>query len=205
MRTFLISLVIWGAGHTYAWALNYQEIKDAYYQSYHYERIQDYTKSVQAIKKVFKTYPKSYTINLRLGWLYYLKKNYANAIYHYEKAIQLAPGAVEPKLGYMLPLLAQEKYEKVETLAHKVLAIDPLNYYGNLRLSIALRHQKKFDLDEKEIRKMLLLYPTNVAFLTEMALIKSAQGKKKSALNIFGDIIILDPDNASAKLHLGIK
>lgn len=182
--------------------LTQKQIQEAYYKSYNYEKMQDYGNAIKSIMPVYKEFPNGYTVNLRLGWLYYLNKNYANSFFYYDNAMKIAPGAVEPKLGYMLPLLAQQKYKESETVGSQILLIDYYNYYGNLRLAYTLRMEGKFSLAEKVVNKMLILYPIDVSFLTEKALLYVAQKDMENALKLFSDIIILDPENVTAKYYL---
>jgi tetratricopeptide (TPR) repeat protein len=197
-RIILISLLVL----TNLFALSDQEIKDAYYKSYNYEKMGNYTDAIKAIMPVYNDYPETYTVNLRLGWLYYLNENYANSLEHYGKAIKISPYSLEAKLGELLPLLARERYGEVEKKAFQILDADYYNYYGNLRLVFALRMQQKSDLAEKIALKMLAIYPIDVSFLTEYALIKFAQGEKDTAFKLFYDILILDPENVTAKSYI---
>ena len=185
-----------------AFGLSYDEIKDAYYKSYQYEKTGNYEDAIKSLMPVYKSYPEGYTINLRLGWLYYLNKKYANSIFHYEKAMKSAPYSIEAKLGYTLPLLAQGKYADVEKVCYQILNTDFYNYYGNLRLSFVLRMQKKYDIAEKVINKMLVIYPTDLNFLLELGLLKFFTGKKDEAKKILRDLLILDPENVTAKEYL---
>ncbi|HHG74140.1 MAG TPA: hypothetical protein ENK22_03775 [Persephonella sp.] len=185
-----------------AFGLSYDEIKDAYYRSYQYEKTGNYEDAIKSLMPVYQSYPEGYTINLRLGWLYYLDKKYANSIFHYEKAMKVAPYSIEAKLGYTLPLLAQGKYADVERVCYQILNTDFYNYYGNLRLSFVLRMQKKYDIAEKVINKMLVIYPTDLNFLLELGLLKFFTGKKDEAKKILRDLLILDPENVTAKEYL---
>ncbi|WP_029520931.1 tetratricopeptide repeat protein [Persephonella sp. IF05-L8] len=186
----------------FSFGIEYEDIKNAYYRSYQYEKSGNYEDAIKALIPLYKEYPNGYTINLRLGWLYYLDKKYANSIYHYEKAMKLLPSSVEAKLGYTLPLLSQNRYSDVEKVCYQILNIDFYNYYGNLRLSFVLRMQNKFTLAEKVINKMLALYPTDTNFLVELGLLKFATGKKEEAKKIFNDVLILDPENVIAREYL---
>ncbi len=183
-------------------SLSYEGIKEAYHKSYQYESVQDYDNAIKAIMPVYDKFPEAYTPNLRLGWLYYLKGKYANSLYHYEKAMKVSPYSIEAKLGYTLPLLAQGKFTQVEKVCYNILSFAPYNYYANYRLALSLRKQKKLDSAMKVVIKMLAVYPTDVQFLTELALLKMAAGKEKEATSIFRDILILDPENVVAREHL---
>ena len=186
-------------------ALDYQQIKKAYEDSYRYEKLQNYEMAIKALMPVYKEYPKGYTVNLRLGWLYYLWGKYRNSIEHYQIAMEVAPYSVEARLGYMLPLLAQGRYAEVEKVAYQILKTDYYNYYANLRLAYALRMQKKYDLASEVARKMLVLYPTDVQFLVELALDYLGMGQKDKGYSILWDVLILQPDNETAKKVLGLK
>ncbi len=173
-------------------------IKAAYLKSYNYEKMQNYPDAIKALLPVYEQFPKGYTVNIRLAWLYYLNANYANSIEHYETALESTPYSLEAKVGRLLPLLAQGKYDQVEEEAFNIMNVDYYNYYANLRLLVALRLQQKYDVAEKIAIKMLTVYPIDVSFLTEYALIKQAMGEIDQAAKTFADILILDPENITA-------
>ena len=186
-----------GAGSA---ALGDDAIREAYHGSYRYEKAQNYQDAIKAITPVVTAYPQGYTVNLRLGWLYYLSGNYANAKICYQTAMKAAPMSVEAKLGYTLPLLSQERYEEVEAVTRQILRLDASNYYANLRLAYALRMQKKPDQAEAVLSGVLQMFPTDVGLLTEWGLIKVA--RHLPAERIFNDVLTLDPENVVAKAQL---
>jgi tetratricopeptide (TPR) repeat protein len=176
-------------------------IKTSYHKSFHYEQTENYSSSIKSLLPVLQAYPNGYTVNLRLGWLYYLMGRYANSISHYDVAIKSARNAIEAKIGRLLPLLAQERYSEAEQSSYKILNSDFYNYYGNLRLIIALRKQNKTDLAIEVVSKMLSLYPTNINFLVELGLLYEQQKLKDKARAIFRQVITLDPENVIAKSY----
>ncbi len=207
MKTKLILLAVGfavalAAAPNGAQSMNDTEIRDAYYKSYSYEKTQNYDDAIKAIMPVVSAYPQGYTVNLRLGWLYYLAGNYANSKTYYQAAIKIAPASIEAKLGYTLPLLAQERYEEAEAVTKEIIRIDASNYYANLRLAFALRMQKKLDAAEEVLNRALPLYPTDVKYLTELGLVKVAQDQCTAARRIFTDVLTLDPENVVAKEQL---
>jgi tetratricopeptide (TPR) repeat protein len=182
--------------------LTYGETRDMFYTSYHLEKAQSYDDAIKALDELRHKTPDDYTLNLRLGWLYYLTGNYANSRKHYEAAIKAAPNAVEPRLGYTLVLAVQEKYSDLETAAREITRIDPSNYYANLRLGFALRMQKKFAQADEVLQRMSGLYPTDTKFLTELALSKVGGAQIESAKKLFRQILLLDSENQTAKDQL---
>ena len=181
--------------------LSNKQIVKAYYQSYNYEKMGDSKDAIRSIMPVYEKYPQGYTVNLRLGWLYYLDKKYANSIKYYKNAEYIIPSSIEPALGMALPLMAQKRWSSVESLMYKVIKVDYYNYYANLRLSIALREENKLTQAKKVVNKMLALYPTDVNFLDQLGLIYYAEGRKKYAKSVFGNILVLDPQNVIAKIY----
>jgi tetratricopeptide (TPR) repeat protein len=59
--------------------------------------------------------------------------------------------------------------------------------------------EKKYDQAEQILNKMLAVYPTDITFLTELALVKYNQGDKEKAGNLMWDVLTLDPENETAK------
>ena len=179
------------------------DIAGSYHRSFDYERTQAYQDAIRALAPVYEAYPNGYTVNLRMGWLFYLNGNYNNAVAHYEVARSAAPFAIEPKLGQLLPLLAQGRWSEAEAVAYEVVSVDHYNYYGNMRLVLALRMQEKFEPAYQIALKMAGAYPTDLTFLAELALLNDARGNKDEAVRLFTDLLILDPENETARNYLG--
>lgn len=170
---------------------------DAVAKSLALEKEQKYDEAIVALTAVRKS---SYLVNLRLGWLYYLKTDYTNSKQFYQMAMRMAPKAVEPRLGVTLPMLAELRYAEVEGVARAILSLDANNYTGSLRLSTSLRLQGKFRPAREINAAMLELYPTDVTFLSEQLL--SSVGAKQNDVGTLCDAILaLDPENATAKYY----
>ena len=182
--------------------LDYQAIKKAYQKSFFYEKIGDYKDAIRVLMPVYKAYPDGYMINLRLGWLYYLWGKYDNSEFHYRKADKAIPTSVESKLGLSLPLMAQQKWGEAEATLYRVIAIDFYNYYGNLRLAKVLGKEKKYKQQIAVALKMLNIYPTSVPFLVVLGEGYYNLGNLQKAEEILKNVLILDPENSTAKALL---
>lgn len=189
----------------HAQQMSQAEIATSYARSFSHERSQDYDNAIRSLGDVYQAYPNGYTVNLRMGWLFYLNGNHNNAVAHYEVAARVAPQALEPRLGRLLPLLAQGRWVEAETVAYQVISVDHYNYFGNLRLAFALRMQGKVEQAYQVVLKMVGAYPTDLAYLVELAEIQQARGNETEALAILEDVLILDPENLTARRILGVR
>ena len=183
-------------------AFSTKDIQQIYYKSYNYEKMGDYKDAIKVLIPLYQKYSNGYTINLRLAWLFYLDKNYKNAIKHYQKASLILPYSVEPKLGLMRVYLAIEKYKNALKIGNSLLREDYYNYYGNYYEILALKGIKDYKTAIKIVNKMLALYPTSVLFLNELGEIYYLEGKKDLAKKVFENVLILDPNNLKAKNYL---
>lgn len=187
---------------TAARAITTEEIQAAYYRSYGYERTQAYDDAIKALIPVADAYPQGYTVNLRLGWLYYLRAGHANAITHYRRALDSAPASLEARLGLVNPLVALGRVDEAFTVLQQILAADRFNYFGNLRLAGLLHLRGSLSQAERVTRDMLALFPSDVSFLVQLGLIMGDLAETAGAEAIFRDVLVLDPENITARRFL---
>ncbi len=122
----------------------------------------DYQKAVDVLKNIYKDNSNDYLINLRLGYLYYLQKNYDESINYYKKAFDLSnKKAIEPLLGLTLPIAAKEKWSELENVYNDILALDQKNYTANLRLGQIYFNRKEYSKAENFLKKVFEFYPSD--------------------------------------------
>ena len=173
---------------------DFESIKNDYFKSYDYEQMGKYKEAIKVLAPLYKKYPKGYTLNLRLGWLFYLDKKYSNAIKYYKKASLINSYALDPKLGLINVYLTTERFKDAEVVAYELLKVDYYNYYANLYMVKALIAQAKYKTATKIINKMLALYPTDIKYLEQLAVVYKIT-KNPYLDRLYEDILILDPNN----------
>lgn len=171
-----------------------EEIKKGYFKSYDYEQMGKYTEAIKVLSPIYKKYPKGYTLNLRLGWLFYLQKKYADSIKYYKKASLINTYALDPKLGLIRIYLDTQKYSEAEVTSQELLKVDYYNYYANLYMVKALIAEDKTKTAQEIINKMLALYPTDISYLEQLAIVYK-RTKSSYLQKLYEDILILDPNN----------
>lgn len=173
---------------------NNQTIQKSYLQSYNYEQIGKYQDAIKVLLPLHNKYPHGYTLNLRLGWLFYLDGHYTDAIKYYKKASLIKTHTLEPLLGLIRVYLTTYSYKEAENISTEILKKDYYNYYANLYICKALIGEKKYKIAIAVINKMLTLYPTDVSFLEELFISYKATSNKRYQ-DIYKSILILDPNN----------
>jgi len=202
LRNIIIVIAVMLVMNIAAEEMSFTAIQTCYYKSYKYENSEKYSKSIDALKEVFANYPNTYTVNYRLGWLYYMDGKFANASEHLESALLIYPYSIEVLNTINLLYAAREEWEKVEEHSAQILQIDYYNDYANYWYSYSLKMQQKYNLAIKVDRKMLSIYPTSVTHLQELAENLFLNGEKEESMQIFETLIILDPTNTTATTYL---
>lgn len=190
MKVFIFLILLFLS----VWGNEFEEIKQQYFKSYDYEQMQKYDEAIKVLIPLYKKYPNGYTLNLRIGWLSYVSKKYKDAQSYYEKASLASPYALDPKLGLIRIFLDTQSYQKAEISASELLKIDYYNYYANLYIIKALNAQKKYEEALGVVQKMLSLYPTNISYLEQLAVVYK-QMQSPYLQQVYEDILVLDPNN----------
>jgi len=178
------------------------EIQQDYLESYNYEKIGDYKDAIKVLIPLVKKYPKGYTLNLRLGYLFYMNKKYANAISYYQKASLILPSSFEPKLGMMKVYLTTGENDKVIQIGYSLMKINYYDYYANLYTLQALKNKQNYKDALAIASKMLTIYPTDITYLVNLAKIYEIINPEYAKEIYQKSILILDPNNVSAKVFL---
>ncbi len=177
-------------------AQNTAATQAVFVKSYEAEKAGNYISAINTMKTIYKS--DSYIINIRLGWLYYLAKQYTESIKYYEKSIALKPYAIEARFGCVKPLSAIESWEKVKAHYVEILKIDPQNTLANYWLGVIYYNRKDYVNATKLIEKVVNLYPLDYDSVIMLAWSKLNSGKSADAKVLFNHALILRPQDASA-------
>jgi tetratricopeptide (TPR) repeat protein len=180
----------------YAFAQTEVAQQKAFSASYIAEGKYNYTEAITQINNVYLE--GNYEMNLRLGWLNYLTKNYTNAIKYYEKATTLKPYAIEAKFGLIKPLAALESWDKVIKQYESILIIDPQSTVANYYLGYALYNRKQYETASKHFEKVVNLYPFDYDNSIMLAWTYFRLGKNNEAKMLFNKVLLMSPNDASA-------
>jgi tetratricopeptide (TPR) repeat protein len=166
-------------------------------ESYELEAVGKTQDALGALERIEPS-ARSYVVHLRRGWLLYLLGRHGEAVAPYEQAIAAAPKAVEPRLGVMLPLMAERRWLDASVHAQKVLERDPGNYLASSRLAFSLYNLGRFGDALPHYLRMVEAYPSDVEMRNGVGWTLLKLGRGKESAQAFREVLQVSPKNASA-------
>jgi len=171
-------------------------VQTAFSKSYEAEKAGNYTSAINELKNVYNA--DGYFVNIRIGWLYYLAKQYTESIRYYNKAISLKTYAIEARFGCVKPLSAIESWEKVKEQYVQILKIDPQNTVANYWLGVIYYNRKDYMNASKLFEKVVNLYPLDYDSIIMLAWTKLNLNKTGEAKVLFHHALVIRPNDSSA-------
>jgi tetratricopeptide (TPR) repeat protein len=181
---------------------DFTKLTTAFGESYAKEKSGKYSEAAAALKAFYDS--NSYEINLRLGWLTYLEGQFAESTKYYNKAIELMPYAIEPRLGVVLPVSALGNWEVVISHYNKILTIDPNNTVTLYRLGLIYYDRKNYNQAAQYFEKVVNLYPFDYQSILMLGWTDYRLGKTREAKVLFSKALLYYPEDASAKEGLSL-
>lgn len=191
----LLCVIICLLGMVQARAQSEAALQRAYKSSYAEEAKKDYAEAINNIKPFYSD--GDYESNLRLGWLYFLSKNYSASENYYAKAVRIKPNSIEAKFGYIKPLSLLASWDKVLAQYAAILKIDPQNTQANYWAGIIFYNRKQYDAASKYFLKVVSLYPFDYDGNQMLGWAYLMAGNKAQARVYFEQALIIKPDDTS--------
>ncbi|MDX9852429.1 MAG: tetratricopeptide repeat protein [Tenuifilaceae bacterium] len=174
----------------------------AFAESYAKEAAGNYADAAKALKAVYAE--TSYEINLRLGWLTYLQGQFTESLAYYNRAIELMPYAIEPRLGVAYPASAQGNWDYVVLQYKEILKIDPNQTLTLYRMGLILYERKEYQQAAENFAKVVNLYPFDHDSLLMLAWTSFQLGKTREAKVLFQKVLLYNPNDKSAQEGLSL-
>jgi tetratricopeptide (TPR) repeat protein len=183
-------------------AQDYTKLTAAFSESYVKEKAGKYQEAANALKTYYDA--GSYEINLRLGWLTYLQGQFMESLGYYNRATELMPYAIEPRLGIVLPASSLGNWDLVISQYNKILEIDPNNTVTLYRLGLIFYDKKDYKQACLYFEKVVNLYPFDYQSVLMLGWTNYRLGKTREAKILFNKALLYSPEDASAKEGLAL-
>ena len=129
----------------------------AFKKSYTSEADKKYADAIKSMQSVYDE--SSYSINLRLGWLYYLNGDFIKSKSYYNKSIKLNPSSIEARQGLVYPLGALNAWDEVITVYKGILLVNKNHTPTLYQLGYIYFVRKKYSESENYLKQVLTLFP----------------------------------------------
>ena len=192
-QTIIITLL------AFSFSIKAQTTEAAFAKSYSFEYETQYSKAISALTDIAAD---SYQINLRLGWLYYLSKDYVKSEQYYRKAVVAEPSSIEARFGLVLPMSTIGNWNNVLTVYLEVTKLDPNNSIANYRIASIYFARKDYMNATNYVSKVLKLYPFDYDSNLLFAKILMAEAKNTEAKKYFTKALEYNTQSEEAKLAL---
>lgn len=174
----------------------------AYQQSYDSEAAGKIDAALRALDGLPASAKYTYMYHVRSGWLLYLAGKFGPSVDAYKLAISKAPGAAEPQLGLLLPLLAARRFGEAASAAQSVLATDPKNSTALSKLAWARYNEGRFQDAADAYKKALVDYPSNVDLRAGLGWSYLKLGRANDAVTELRAVLDIAPKHPTAKAGL---
>lgn len=171
----------------------------AFSKSYAFEYETQYSKAINSLTELHSD---SYQINLRLGWLYYLSKDYVRSEQCYRKAVSAEPSSIEARFGLVLPISTVGNWNSVLLVYLEIVKLDPNNSIANYRLASIYNTRKDYLNATTFVSRVLKLYPFDYDSNLLFGKILMAQAKNPEAKLHFSKALEYNPQSEEAKTAL---
>ena len=171
-------------------------LQKAFRSSYNNENKKDYQAAISDITPYYSE--SNYEVNIRLGWLNYVNKNYNASQNYYLKAVNLKPNSIEAKFGYVKPLSFLQSWDKVLGQYNAIINIDPQNTQANYWAGVIYYNRKNFTEAIRYFKTVVNLYPFDYDGNHMLGWATLMAGKKQDARVFFNKALIIKPDDTSS-------
>ncbi len=173
--------------------LNKTKIIETFSTTYYYESKLDYN---NAILTFYQFYDRnSYEMNMRLGWLNYLKGDMQTSIIYYKIALENEPSSIQAHWGLILPYTELKLWEEVRKELLKILELDPINYSANYRLALSYYYMGDYKRSENYLNIIFKLYPFDYDITSLLGYINIKKGEINEARKYFTIALKYNPSN----------
>jgi len=171
----------------------------AFAASYAAEAKADYATAIASLRA---GYAGTYEQNLRLGWLYYLAKDYSAAATYYQQAVTQRPAALEAKFGLLKPLSALGQVDHMLRLYTDILRIDPQNTQANYWTGVLHLNRRAYAQALPCFERVVNLYPFDYDANLALATTYHNLGRRADARTLYARLLLIRPADATATAGL---
>lgn len=179
-------------------AANDSDKRRAFKLSIEEAEIGNYERAIKVLDNICSDYKEDYLINLRLGYLHYLSKEYENSVKYYNEAVRISDNSIEALLGLTYPYSEMGKWDSIKEIYRKIIEKDPYHYTANIRLGQIYLNNEDYLNAKKYLEKVQAQYPSEYEPNLSLGWTYYHLGNNAKAQELFSNALIAKPGDASA-------
>jgi len=180
------------------YAVNSAAAVDIWAESYRLEALTRYEEAAQVLQPALNKDSKNEFVLLRMGWLNYLSGNHNSAMDYYKKALAINSKSLDAKLGLVLPLLAQQRWNEAAKYCQEALEVAPWNYYAHIRLMVAEEGLRQWQTLAKHATEVNVRFPSDATVLVYLARANRWLGNNRAAKDAYQNVLERVPGHIEA-------
>jgi len=173
--------------------------KNIWSDSYALEANGKYEKAAALMVPLLSKGNESELALLRYGWLNYLQGNFNDSIKAYKQVIERNQRSLDARLGVVLPLMAQQRWNEASRYLKQVLEQSPFNYLAHIRLMACEEGLRKWEKLAKHSLTVSAYYPSDASTLVYLARAYAWQGKAELAKRAYQKVLVRIPGHVEAQ------
>ncbi len=159
-------------------------------------------KAIEGAQAAVKANPKDPNNYVKLGWAFFQKGDYNNAMSQYKKAINLDNRFYPAYLNLGLTYMQVKKYDRAVDNFGTALAINPKSAEALLNLGMAYNQTGKYEQAIKELEKAYRMERGNAMVIYQIGVAYERLGKKDQAIYQYESALSFDPKFTEAQQAL---
>jgi tetratricopeptide (TPR) repeat protein len=159
----------------------------------------NYGKAIELMESIYSKNKSEYLINLRLGWLKYQSKQYAESIKYYNTATKISNNSIESLLAITYPLAELGKWDELIDAYNSILEKDEQNYAATKQLGIIYFNRKNYRKSKSYFNNLLQNYPSDYYANLYLGWNYLNLGDKGRAEEFFSTLLLFYPNDKSAQ------
>jgi tetratricopeptide (TPR) repeat protein len=144
----------------------------------------------------------NYTAHNNLGYVPAAQGRTAEAVEHYQKALEIYPDYAEADNNLGTVFLNQGRLDEAAKYYHRALKIYPGFAEAHNNLGILLTKEGQTAEAIEQYRKAIELNPDRAEFYNNLGNLLATQGRTDEAIEQFQKALEVDPDNAKVRYNL---
>ena len=195
MKKIIITILLLTISLSAAELTDYQT---KYLKSFVLEEKKSYIEAINKLVEIYPKYRYDYEINLRLGWLSHLNKEYKNSVKYLKIAMKINTNAIEPLNMILLPLTNLKNIKEAEKYSSIVIKKSSGNYYAHLRIAYFYYTINKFDKALYHYKILNSFFPSDISVKLGMASTLLKLKKYEKARSFYIEILKVSPYHQTA-------